>query len=79
MAALGVILFVVGAILTWGLELAVDGADLGTIGVILMVAGVVAFLAGLVSGGGFGARYRTERHVSADGRHVVEQTSARDF
>jgi hypothetical protein len=48
---------------------------------ILLAFGALAFVAGILTGGlpGFGFRSRSERHVSSDGRHVVEQTSARDY
>ena len=45
----GVLLFVVGAILAFGVSIAVPGANLPVIGTILMVAGVVLFIVGLVT------------------------------
>ena len=71
---------VIGAILVWGVDVVADGVNLDVIGVILLIAGALAFVAGLfTSGFGFGSRTRTERHVSSDGRHVVEDSSVRDF
>ena len=71
---------VIGAILVWGVDLVADGVNLDVIGVILMIAGAVALVVGLfTSGFGFGTRMRTERHVSGDGRHVVEDSSVREF
>jgi hypothetical protein len=84
MTALGVLLFVAGAILAWGVKLVSEDFDLFAIGVILMVAGAAAFVAGLITesgwGWGFGHRkVRSERYVSQDGRHEVSETSARQF
>ncbi|MGD9753808.1 MAG: DUF6458 family protein [Acidimicrobiia bacterium] len=73
MAALGVVLFVIGAILAFALRIAVTGVDLYLVGVILMGAGVVAFVAGLFRDAPF-TRRRSERYVSDDGRHVVDET-----
>lgn len=44
----GVVLFVIGAILAFALNVQVEWADLHMIGYILMGAGVVAFLVGIV-------------------------------
>jgi hypothetical protein len=80
MALLGILLMVIGAILIWGVDVVANGVNLDVIGAILLVAGALAFVAGLFTGGfGFGSRMRTERHVSSDGRHVVEDSSVREF
>jgi hypothetical protein len=78
MALLGILLMVIGAILIWGIDVVTNGVNLDVIGVILLVAGALAFVAGLFTGG-FGSRMRTERHVSGDGRHVVEDSSVHEF
>lgn len=78
MAALGIVLIVIGAILAWGINVFVEGADLEVIGVILMAAGVIAFIGGLFTGA-WGSRIRSERHVSSDGRHQVEESSSGPF
>ena len=44
----GIVLFVIGAILTFALDLQVEGVNMDMIGYILMGAGAVAFLVGLV-------------------------------
>lgn len=44
----GIVLFVIGAILAFALNVQVEWADLNMIGYILMGAGVVAFLAGII-------------------------------
>ncbi len=41
-------MFVVGAILTFALNLDVDWIDLNLVGYILMVAGVITFVVGLI-------------------------------
>lgn len=44
----GIVLFVIGAILTFAVNVEVDVVDLDLIGYILMGAGVVVFLIGLI-------------------------------
>lgn len=70
MAGLGLVLLAAGAIMRFAVADQLEGVDLSVIGVILMAVGAVAFIVGL-----FRANYHTvsERHVSADGRHVVEE------
>jgi hypothetical protein len=81
MAVLGILLMVIGAVLLWGVDVFTSGVNLHAIGVIFLVLGAISFVAGLVTTGGlgFGTRSRTERHVSGDGRHVVEESSFSDF
>lgn len=71
MAGVGLFLAAVGAVLYWGVNADLSGVDLDVIGVILMVVGAIGFVFGM-SQGRF-AKTRTERHVSADGQHVVEE------
>lgn len=72
MGALSLLLIAAGAILTFAVDVWVDGVDLQAVGVILMVVGGLGFVASLVRGTFTG--FRSERHVSDDGRHVVEET-----
>jgi len=44
----GIVLFVIGAILTFALNIEVEWANLDLIGYILMGAGVVVFLVGII-------------------------------
>ncbi|MEH6781965.1 MAG: DUF6458 family protein [Rhodoglobus sp.] len=44
----GIVLFVIGAILTFALDFQIDGVNLDLIGYILMGAGFVVFVIGLV-------------------------------
>ncbi len=81
MAALGVILIIAGAVLAFGIDAAVEGADLRVIGLIVMAGGLIALIVGIAQGRGSGSmrsrKMRTERHVSADGRHVVDESEVR--
>ena len=71
MLGLGIILVVIGAILTFAISASVEGADLETIGYILMGAGGIALLVGLVQQMS-GRRVQSTRQVSDDGTTVVE-------
>ncbi len=77
-AALGIMLIVAGAIVAFGVEQAVDGFDLQAIGYILMVGGAISLLVAAIQGMGWMSRSRhsvqTERQVSPDGGHVIEET-----
>jgi hypothetical protein len=77
-AGLGIILIIVGAIVAFGVEQAVEGFDLQAIGYILMVGGAISLLVAAIQGLGWMSRSRSrvqsERHVSPDGGHVVEET-----
>ena len=78
MAALGIFLIVVGAIVAFAVERAFEGFDLVVLGYILMAGGALALLAALVKGAMWksatNSEIHTERHVSADGQHYVEDT-----
>ena len=81
LVALGITLLVLGALITFAIDAAVDGVDLVAVGYILMGAGLLALIAAAIKGAGFMAmgnsRMRRERHVSPDGNHVVEETETR--
>jgi len=72
MGALSLLFIAAGAVLTWAVEDNTTGFDLHMIGIILLVVGAVGLLASLVSGTFMGFRSTRERHVSTDGRTVVE-------
>lgn len=74
MAAIGLVLLALGAVLRYAITAEATGVDLDMIGLILMAAGAVGFLFGLFEG--TFRRNRVERHVSADGRHVVEENES---
>jgi hypothetical protein len=77
-AAIGVIFVVAGAILTFAVEKTVEGLDLDVIGWILMGGGALALLIAAIQGAGWmsmsNTKLHTERHVTDDGQHYVEET-----
>lgn len=79
-AALGIILLVAGAIITFAIDRTAEGVDLAAIGWIMMAGGGLALLVAGIKGAGWmsmtSSRMRSERHVSDDGRHVVEETTS---
>jgi hypothetical protein len=80
-AVLGLILLVVGAILTFAIQETVEEANLEAIGWILMGGGALALIIAAIQGAGWmsmsGRKAHVERHVSADGRHVIENEEVR--
>ncbi len=81
LVGLGIMLLVAGAIVSFAIDTAVDGVDLLAVGYILMGAGALALIAAAIQGAGFlsmrNNAMRHERHVSPDGKHVVEETETR--
>lgn len=77
-AALGIILLVGGAVLAFAIDQEVDGVDLVTIGWIMIAGGGLALLVAMIQGAGFmslsKSKMHTERHLSSDGQHAVEET-----
>jgi Domain of unknown function (DUF6458) len=76
-AALAIILLVAGAILAFAVDRQADGVDLVAIGWILMAGGGLALLVAMVRGASFlstPSKAHTERHLSSDGQHYVEET-----
>lgn len=71
----GIVLFVIGAILAFALNVQVEWADLDMVGYILMGAGVVAFLVGIIL---MARRRRTDVVTRSDatpaGGHVSRRT-----
>ncbi len=72
MGALSILLIAGGAVLAFAVEKEAEGVDLRLIGVILMVVGAVGLLASLMRGSMMGFSSTRERHISGDGRTVVE-------
>ena len=70
-AALGIVLIVAGAILTFAIDRQADGVDIDAIGWILMAAGALSLLVALFQAAAWTSwrkrHYVTERHVSPDG------------
>lgn len=77
-AALGIILLVAGAIVTFAVDRQAEGVDLAAIGWIMMAGGGLALLVAMIQGAGWMSmnktKMHTERHVSDDGHHQVEET-----
>jgi hypothetical protein len=76
-AALGILLLVAGAIITFAIDRSADGVDLVAIGWIMMAGGGLSLLVALIQGAGWMSAQNThvhaERHMTADGQHVVEE------
>lgn len=67
-----IVLFVLGAILAFGVEVEVQGLDLYVIGLILMAAGVIGGIIGLIMAmSRRNTSSRQEVHRTADGGEVV--------
>ncbi|MEY2524449.1 MAG: hypothetical protein QOJ66_3014 [Ilumatobacteraceae bacterium] len=79
MGALSILFIAAGAILTWAVTDNSTGFDLHTIGIILLVVGIVGLIASLMRGSFLGFTTTRERHVSSDGRTVVESERATNF
>ena len=77
-AALGVLLIVAGAILTFAVETTEDEVNLEMIGWILMGGGALSLLIAAIQAAGWMSmsktKLHTERHVTDDGQHYVEET-----
>lgn len=74
----GIVLFVIGAILTFALNIDVGWANLDLIGYILMGAGVVVFLISLVLVLRKRSTVETVRHVDGGAERVVERETRSD-
>lgn len=66
---LGIILFVLGAICRWALEIPIPGLEPSTLGTILMVTGAILFLVGVVLAA------RSRRAVVATRRDAIGTVS----
>jgi heme/copper-type cytochrome/quinol oxidase subunit 2 len=77
-AALGIVLLVAGAVITFAIDRQAEGVDLEAIGWILMAAGALSLLVSLFTSAAWWSsrtsRVHTERHASADGGTYVEDT-----
>lgn len=73
MAGFSLFLIAAGAILRFGVSDQVEGVDLSIVGVVLMVVGVIGLVLALVRSRSVASTH-SERVVSSDGRHVVEET-----
>ena len=77
-AVLGILLIVAGAIITFAVDRQAEGVDLEAIGWILMAGGALSLLVSAIVGASWmsarTSKVHSERVVSADGGHVVEDT-----
>ena len=74
-----IFLFVVGAILTFAVDVSAEGFNLNTIGVILMVAGVLGLLLSLLFWSSFSPYRRRVGPALPDERVVEERRIERDL
>ena len=74
----GIVLFVIGAVLSFAVNLPNDFVDLHLIGYILMGAGVVVFLISLVLVLRKRSSVETVRHVGAGGESVTQHETRSD-
>lgn len=73
MAGLSLFFIAVGAVLRFAVSDQIEGVDLAAVGVILMIAGGLGLLLAVLRTRS-SLESRSERVVSADGRHVVEES-----
>jgi hypothetical protein len=79
-AVFGVLLLIGGAIMRFAINNNVNNANLHTIGLILIGGGALLLVVAAIQGAGWmsmgNRRFKTERSVSPDGNHVIEETRA---
>ncbi len=80
-AVFGIILLVAGGILAFAVDKSADGIDLVQIGYIMIAGGALSLVVALIQGAGWmtarNTQCHTERHVSNDGQHLVEDVQAK--
>lgn len=78
LVALGIILVIVGAVVSFAMDTAVEGVDLRVLGYIVIGGGVIALVAGTIQGAGYmsmgNRKMKSERSASPDGNHIIEET-----
>jgi hypothetical protein len=74
----GIVLFVIGAIVTFAINVDVSWADLDLVGYILMGAGLVVFVISLVLVLRKRSTIETVRHVDNTGERVTEHETRSD-
>jgi hypothetical protein len=74
-----IFLFVVGAILTFAVDVSTEGFNLNTVGIILMVAGVIGLLMSLLFWSSFSPYRRRVGPGLSDERVVEERRIERDL
>lgn len=75
---LGIVLLLVGGVLALAVRDTVEAVDLVMVGWILMAGGALSMLIGAIQAMSWwsarSSRMRTERIVTDDGRHAIEET-----
>jgi predicted membrane channel-forming protein YqfA (hemolysin III family) len=74
-----IFLLVVGAILTFAVNVTAEGFNINTVGIILMVAGVIGLLLSLLFWSGFSPSRRRSAVVYPEERVVEERRIERDY
>ena len=74
-----IFLFVVGAILTFAVDVSAEGFDLNTVGIILMFAGVIGLLLSLLFWSSFSPYRRRSVGAYPEERVVEERRIERDL
>jgi predicted membrane channel-forming protein YqfA (hemolysin III family) len=74
-----IFLFVVGAILTFAVDVTAEGFNINTVGIILMVAGVVGLLLSLLFWSSFSPYRRRSTAAYPEERVVEERRIERDL
>jgi uncharacterized membrane protein len=74
-----IFLFVIGAILTFAVDVSTSGFNLNTVGVILMIAGVIGLLLSLLFWSSFSPYRRRVATTLPDERVVEERRIERDL
>ena len=74
-----IFLLVIGAILTFAVNVSTEGFNINTVGIILMVAGVIGLLLSLVFWSSFSPYRRRVRPGLSDERVVEERRIERDY
>jgi predicted membrane channel-forming protein YqfA (hemolysin III family) len=74
-----IFLLVIGAILTFAVNVSAEGFNINTVGIILMVAGVVGLLLSLLFWSSFSPYRRRSATVYPEERVVEERRIERDY
>jgi hypothetical protein len=79
MGALSILFLAAGAVLTFAIDDSADGVNLDTVGIILMIVGGLGLIVSAMRGSWLGFSSVRERHVSDDGRTVVDRERTSGF
>lgn len=79
MGALSLLFIAAGAILAFAVKTVSNDVDLTAVGVILMIVGGIGLIASIMRGSWLGFSTTHERHVSSDGRTVIDREHGTNF